>query len=436
MPIETKTRRSGFPVTGEWWTYSLPEGKVPLGYLFNPVTAWNDTRTGINLPGWRMKILQGQDATTDLSAVKHEVLDYQYCGYDVTFRQLVLPGPVLADKTYSYRGCQQGVYFGGTSGSFAAAEQLALMKLYKNIRKNHTKFQGLVFLGELRQAIKMVKRPAESLQTGLVNYIDALKKRSRGVPFSPQGNKTRKRILADTWLEYSFGWTPLISDIKNGAEALASWKVNSDGLDERRSRITGYGSNQDAALNSAASLNDPFYTSVLHVADYSAYGEATVRLIARLSYKTAVPAGSARRLLQLSGFTLSEFIPTAWELLPWSFLIDYFSNVGDVLEAFSTPTDNIYSITRTLRQVYFQNHLKRLDVDKIRQNASYVSHQESGYGTSRWISKRVTLSRSSLPSLDLPRLQLENPFGKNASVRAANIIALAAGARPLKPFYR
>ena len=33
------------------------------------------------------------------------------------------------------------------------------------------------------------------------------------------------------------------------------------------------------------------------------------------------------------GFTPSEFIPTAWELLPWSFLIDYFVNIGDVIQA-------------------------------------------------------------------------------------------------------
>jgi len=54
----------------------------------------------------------------------------------------------------------------------------------------------------------------------------------------------------------------------------------------------------------------------------------------------------------LFGFQPSEFLPTAWELLPWSFLADYFSNIGDCLTAWSTVTDKVEVayINRTIVQ--------------------------------------------------------------------------------------
>jgi hypothetical protein len=40
------------------------------------------------------------------------------------------------------------------------------------------------------------------------------------------------------------------------------------------------------------------------------------------------------------GFTLSEFVPTVWELIPYSFLVDYFTNFGEVVSAVSYPRSN------------------------------------------------------------------------------------------------
>jgi hypothetical protein len=37
----------------------------------------------------------------------------------------------------------------------------------------------------------------------------------------------------------------------------------------------------------------------------------------------------------LLGFRWEDFIPTVWELIPYSFLVDYFTNIGDVLSAWS-----------------------------------------------------------------------------------------------------
>jgi hypothetical protein len=439
MPITQETRE-GQTYQGSWWYEDPVNGKVDF-YSGGGTVSWTNTRTGTNLPGFRNLIANSQDATTAFSGTKWEMLSFDPGYFDVTLNVTVsvpyYPWTASVPRTYSFEGTQQGVFFSGDVGNPSAAEQLALTGLYKRIRREHQSFSGLTFLGELREAVSMIRRPAKSLHQGLTNYISALKRRSRGVPYSKTGNLTRKRILSETWLEFSFGWQPLISDVKSGAEALARWKVGRDGFDERRSRISAIGEDSAATSDVLYGLADAFFP-VRVFRNLSTRGTTSIRYIARLSYKTSVPVGSAKRLLELSGFSFKEFIPTAWELLPWSFLIDYFSNVGEVLEAFSTPTDNIYSITRTVRQVSDQIYLNRLDVTALRTlfGDNYVGHKESGGGFSSWIARKTSFQRSSVPSLDLPRLKLENPFGKNGLNRSLNILALSAGAKPLKPFYR
>jgi hypothetical protein len=108
-------------------------------------------------------------------------------------------------------------------------------------------------------------------------------------------------------------------------------------------------------------------------------------------------------LAQLSGFSWTEFVPTAYELLPFSFVLDYFSNVGSVLSAGYASkgyTSWVSVSTRTEASV------KVVEVPKFQNFSGYTRPIEIG-SPGMTESKRIIVTRSaSMPdvevSFDLP----------------------------------
>lgn len=435
MPIETKFKPKR--VSFSWnSSYSDAVNGFQQTSLGSTERNWTDFRTGINNPKWRFQIASCQDATTDLSGSKSEIILEEGNYNVIVYWSYGIPGDPWP-RTYSFQGIHNALlpdFYSVSYGQQSQAENVALMSAYKKIKQEHKLFSGLTFLGELRQAISMVKKPARALQESLFSYIATLKRRSKGVPMNPAGNRKRKDILAETWLEYSFGWVPLLSDIGSAAKVISEYKTGKDGSDTRRRRISAYGEDVAAVLEQYENMDSSI---VPLIREYRTTGKNSSRYRIGLSYKTSLPTGTAKRVFQASGFELAEFIPTAWELLPWSFLIDYFTNIGDLLEAFTTPKDNIYRITKTVRSEALILYRVKLDRQRLSLFPGvYGPYSESGHGTTRWISKKTTFARTKVASLDLPRLQMENPFGKNTLVRSLNMSALALSARSLKPFYR
>lgn len=413
-----------------------PELEYSKGTAFNGT--WTSYTEGTNLSDWKSRIKNSQDATTTFFGQKLKA-EFNEGGYTIVFNENVNPfGNQL--RTYLFDGMSQGnvPVFIGQIGFDQSAENAALIQLYRRIKEQHRSFQGLVFLGEMRETIRMVRGRARSLASGITDYISALKKRSKGVPFTKRGNIRRKKILADTWLEYSFGWKPLVSDIEGAVKVIADRQLREEGLDVRRERVRGIGSTTVVNQTHIPEMIDVWPGHVYVNAVNRQLQTYTVRYIARMKYTTPLPQEEAKAMLAQSGFTLLEFIPTAWELLPWSFLVDYFSNVGDFLDAFTTPLDNVYSVTKTVRQESINTYKYSLARERIVKLPGFVSLLEDANGCGNWKSTYTRVDRTSIPptSLPLPRLQMENPFSVNATNRFLNMTALAAGARPLKPFYR
>lgn len=297
-----------------------------------------------------------------------------------------------------------------------SANDQALLFLYRRIRSERTKMQGLTFLGEGREALRMLKSPVRALRQGLSNYIGALSKRK--VPRMKTAQA--KKVLADTWLEYSFGWAPLLNDIGNAIIAYQSFLAKT-----HNQRISATGKQE---LQVYSGDIPSAYGQIPVIGSRLDFWRCTVRYTCGLK---AITYGSElEEGMDKFGLTLKQFIPTAWELLPWSFLIDYFANIGELIEAAVTNTSDVTWICKTVRKERVQVTTYRLNDEQIK--ASLTLYRGSGGSPGYTAQTFRTVARRPLTSVPFPSFQVRLP-GSNLQI--ANLAALAASAKKLLPFF-
>lgn len=130
---------------------------------------------------------------------------------------------------------------------------------------------------------------------------------------TPRGKVTEK-FISRSWLELQYGWLPLLGDIDGAAEELAT-------VDPLTRLIRAETHKRfDDRINTVVKTADSTTTTVKTVKYDIRYGVSY--------YLTDSGLNVAGRI----GLTNPLLI--AWELLPWSFVIDWFIPVGDYISSF------------------------------------------------------------------------------------------------------
>jgi hypothetical protein len=282
---------------------------------------------GVSNPNWRMQVKARTNAGTTASGYKSKNSLPSFWAVKRT-----------VSDVYESRGVcgMSSAYDIGVTIPSNAADSRARVKFLQNYLNSRQSFQSGVFLGELRETLHMIRHPALAFRKGLDVYHGAVKERLRRIT----NERVKKSIVGGTWLEYSFGWTPLISDIKSGMKALAetlSGKYVSNILSSQDSDDLGFQTNfVDTPLIGGLGLKavTQFHTVV------------TVRYKGGLYSGISYYPGSIR---ENWGITWSQIVPTIWELIPYSFLVDYFSNLGDVLTVMSNGPVSLAWGNKTVR---------------------------------------------------------------------------------------
>lgn len=420
----TKTLRLYAPFYGYTAHSQAPSWSLQYGGN----VSLSGARTGERVTGFRQRIKNGQSASSPYSSSFFRI-DNQQSGDIIRYwgqKDGLGPG---RDRIYWEKG--YGYAFNPVteaemqhpSLSWTAVEAAAIAKLYERIKAVRSQMNGLQFLGELRQTIHMIRNPVNALIKGLTNYHDAVKSKAtrniRGVPL-----KKRAAIVKDTasglWLEYSYGWKPLLNDVKGIAETAGRIVAERQQVrDSATSTVTG----------------TPVKTFNQHNAPYGILGNLYLRTISSyestagvswsvgLSSDVVAPIGSLARAAQLSGFTLENFVPTLWELVPFSFVAEYFSNIGDIIEASCMSTAGITwksksnrTVTQLTKVAYPGNTFpKTAPFYDIGGQVSKVGH----YGS--LVISKTSLTRTVPTSLPIPDLTLHLPGSVN---KYANLAAL------------
>jgi hypothetical protein len=276
------------------------------------------------LPHYRKLIATGQCATTSLWGVRYELQKRDgFVSYLQERNNNELNPANYPNLEYVSSGpiCYLAPPAAGAmprNTSYVRASNQALKKYYEHIAQVESSFKGMVFTGELRESLHMIKSPAASLRKGVGAYLTHLKRYGKRIPF-----KRRPKFVRDTWLEYSFGWKPLINDVDSAIKAFYSsdlvrpilQMVSGKGQDVY-SQDNGHFTGSNGPSNWTYGLRHQEEFFVRYYGVYQSTGQG-------------VPDNHHY------GFRPSEIIPTVWELIPYSFLVDYFTNIGAIISSWS-----------------------------------------------------------------------------------------------------
>jgi hypothetical protein len=314
------------------------------------------------LADWRHRVSRGQNAVTRWVA-QSCTLEYtpghiflgKWCGNVNRFGWYQYDGDLIQGQSTAWSRP-------GAPGTalHSKTDDEALMRAIKDARSKQSHFRGGNFLAELRDTLRGIRNPAKGFRDLLDTYRRNARRNTRraagrrAVPTtqedfrrlerdSPRSARAVQRALSDTWLESNFGWQPLLSDAVDSYQALRRLAARVPLV-----RFFGQSSNDDPPTYASGQRSLEVTQLVYTVRTHNSYD---CRYYGAVKIETQCASGAA---IEEMGVRARDFVPAVWEAIPYSFLIDYFTNVGDVIEAASFPQSDLAWAGRT-----FRNHSSR-----------------------------------------------------------------------------
>lgn len=207
-------------------------------------------------------------------------------------------------------------------------------------------FEGGVFVGEWAKTVRMVRNPMNQLvklifrksKRKKASTVGGWKDLVKDAKSSAKSAAYYADVIANSWLELRFGWRPLVMEIDNLVQAAldnstrrtarATRIGTSVGSDDVDIRVSG---NFDCHVNRTWHHQYTARAGILYDLNSSRFGRMGVRM-------RDIPAA-------------------AWELLPFSFVVDWFGHIGNYIQA-SVPNLAVnpltsWSVLKTLSTVQY-----------------------------------------------------------------------------------
>lgn len=282
------------------------------------------SKNKVSNPNWKVLVAKGQDATNA----------YSNRGFTYLFPAR------FNGRDVDNNGRYGSVYVVGTAGTSvdlrdpdATLRDLALKKFKNRLNDKIGHYQALVPAAELRELRGLITSFANESAAFLPKWYN------RSIGFV--GKELTSR-LSRYWLTYSFGVSPLLGEIQDASEAVRQHLAR----DYPEVRVTGSARDWDFAEahpTTSGTVNGNLVFHKMHEREISYQYVGAVDL----EFLSANDYGA----LSQFGVQLDSLPSVGWELLPFSWVADYFTTAGDYLEdTFQVPSRDLkYLVLNTKR---------------------------------------------------------------------------------------
>lgn len=342
MPTVTSQKRLSRPISIQSNTVDFISGVDTIELV--------RTRTTVDQPNWRQKIIEKKNATTPLTASESSAI------YEPGFVAFTESG---AGKNFSDKGGFQfsSIYPTMSTQSMNVAVAKASTKYYSKLDEIRASLQGQQFIGEFHQVVTLLKNPYRELGAILMDMLKLAAKnqkkgrllariKPKGVDYDGRYDLSKSdvyRLMADggaMWLQFRFGILPLVSDI-SGLMSILRKKAQEQDVRSYRCYGSEERSRSSVYTNGGDVYGVNYFGSRIEV--------CRTEHIIRFGYLHKLLDDYAAKVADFENSFLdpAKLPSTFWEITPWSWLIDYFVNVGDIINAVCTSSSNVVYVSKS-----------------------------------------------------------------------------------------
>lgn len=402
------------------YVYTDPQGNLQKGSQVSEGTSFvrSSSFSGYTNPFWKSQIIKGQNACTDANGTRY-LFDVGWFTALADSNDDAKPPTRYKTEWYGYPSISVPDNYQPDAPTITSVTNRAISKFFDRADAALSSVESGQDFGEIRQSLDSMIRPLNSLRSHVLSYFPSVKKLKGKYKKVPD----LKKALADTYLEWTFGWRPLALDVADAYVGLQNRKRFFDIVPIKSSAKQDFHGSSDSGIIDTS--GDGQLKLWLTTQSNSVYS---------VRYKGAVRTGAVNSQVSVSQvlqIDLPHFLPTAWDLLPYSFIVDYFTNIGDIIRAYSFRTSSVLWCVKTTRvenrKVFV--HEVRPDIPPTWKNFASLP------GVSHSSCSQVSFVRTSVDAAYLrPKLNFSIPTSAKPWINLGAL--MLARSLPLVPFFK
>jgi len=331
--------------------------------------------------------------------------------------------PGKSGYSYNYT---TGVIDSGSCVSFVAnsfspaqiseSDDLCNQKLLAKV-KGSTVNMGVVW-GERQKTIDLVTNTITNVAgaygdlrrgdfMGAARHLGVAGRKRANSRFNTNYAKNKAKALGSGWLELQYGWKPLLTDVFGAVEELANQQASPHIMQVTSRQVR----EEDIRFSSLSTVSPSYRATVLITGRRS--------LIIRKGVTFFRKPGAPQDLPRL-GITNPAVV--AWELVPFSFVVDWFLPIGNWLETLDATLgiEFLSGYTSVLQSCYMNGFRTQSGVSGLTENLGY---QRS---LTRYVDMRRTILNS-FPNVGIPHFK--NPVSTGHMWNAMALLSQQFGRR-------